>query len=619
MAFHLALFFSLLKMAVVVALASQDAHPPLPHELYWNSVLPNTQMPKAISQLLQPDFMIKEDMRIPVELGKGTGFDLIAGEENPRPAGGTNVDLVGKDGTKPAYVGVAQEGNFFFYPSHHAHATHGGTNVDLVGKDGTKPAYVGVAQEGNLFLYPSHHADATHGGTNVDLVGKDGTKPAYVGVAQEGNLFLYPSHHAHDTHEGTNVDLVGKDGRKPAYVGVAQEGNLFLYPSHHADATHEGTNVDLVGKDGRKPAYVGGAQEGNLFLYPSHHADATHGGTNVDLVGKDGRKPAYVGVAQEGNVFLYPSHHAHDTHGGTNVDLVGKDGTKPAYVGVAQEGNVFLYPSHHAHATHEGTNVDLVGKDGTKPAYVGVAQEGNVFLYPSHHAHAAHENQLHKDDNPQATLFFLEKDMRPGTTMNLNFTRNSNTANFLPRKTAELIPFSSNELPEIFNQFSVKSESVEANIIKQTIEECEAAGIRGEEKYCATSLESMIDFTTSKLGRNVQAFSTAVLEKGGTMSIISVKKLAGDKAVVCHKQNYPYAVFYCHATKPTRAYVVPLRGSDGVKAKAVAICHVDTSEWDPQHLAFQVLKVKPGTIPICHFLPSDHVVWVPNPQIYISS
>ncbi|KAB2607741.1 dehydration-responsive protein RD22-like [Pyrus ussuriensis x Pyrus communis] len=209
--------------------------------------------------------------------------------------------------------------------------------------------------------------------------------------------------------------------------------------------------------------------------------------------------------------------------------------------------------------------------------------------------------------------------MHPGTTMNMNITRNSNTANFLLRKTAELITFLSNELPEIFNQFSMKSESVEANIVKQTIEECEAPGIGGEEKYCATSLESMIDFTTSKLGRNIQAFSTEVLEKGGIMSIISstlisMKKLAGDKAVVCHKQNYPYAVFYCHATKPTRAYVVPLRGSDGVKAKAVTICHVDTSEWDPQHLAFKVLKVKPGTIPICHFLPSDDVVWVPTPK-----
>ncbi|BBG95480.1 hypothetical protein Prudu_004040 [Prunus dulcis] len=31
------------------------------------------------------------------------------------------------------------------------------------------------------------------------------------------------------------------------------------------------------------------------------------------------------------------------------------------------------------------------------------------------------------------------------------------------------------------------------------------------------------------------------------------------------------------------------------------------------HVAFQVLKVKPGTVPISHFLPKyDHVVWVPT-------
>ncbi|KAB2607740.1 dehydration-responsive protein RD22-like [Pyrus ussuriensis x Pyrus communis] len=317
MAFHLPLFFSLLNMAVVVALASQDAHPQLPHELYWNSVLPNARMPKAISQLLQPHL-------IAVELGKGTGFDLIAGEEN------------------------------------------------------------------------------------LDLL--------------EAQMSI----------------LLEKIGREPYICWIAQERSAFLFRSNHA-----------------------------------------------------------------------------------------------------LERSIFAYRSNHAHATHEN-------------------------------------HQLHKDDNPQATLFFLDKDMHLGTTMNMNINRSSNTANFLLHKTAELIAFSLNELPDIFNQFSVKSES---------------------EKYCATSLESMIDFTTSKLGRNIQAFSTEVLEKGGTMSIISMKKLAGDKAVVCHKQNYPYTLFYRHATKPTRAYVVPLRGSDGVKAKAVTICHV-----------------KPGTIPICHFLPSDDVVWVPTPK-----
>ncbi|KAF5726205.1 putative BURP domain-containing protein [Tripterygium wilfordii] len=91
-----------------------------------------------------------------------------------------------------------------------------------------------------------------------------------------------------------------------------------------------------------------------------------------------------------------------------------------------------------------------------------------------------------------------------------------------------------------------------------------------------------------------------------------VRRMKGEKSVVCHKQNYAYAVFYCHSTQTTNAYIVPLEGADGTKAKVVAVCHRDTSAWNPKHLAFQVLKVMPGTVPICHFLPQDHIVWVPK-------
>ncbi|ONI34337.1 hypothetical protein PRUPE_1G475800 [Prunus persica] len=224
--------------------------------------------------------------------------------------------------------------------------------------------------------------------------------------------------------------------------------------------------------------------------------------------------------------------------------------------------------------------------------------------------------QLHYKD---LAIFFLEKDMRPGTTMKFQFPINSNTATFLPRESAQSIPFSSNKLPEIFNHFSVKPTSEEAKTIKQTIEECEAPDLKGEEIYCATSLESMVDFSTSKLGtRNVEAISTEVLEKGATMSIQNyttmpgLKKLAGDKVVVCHKQNYPYAVFFCHAIKHTAAYALSLKGDDGEKVKAVTICHLDTSEWDPEHMSFQIVNVKPGTIPICHFISTDAIAWVPN-------
>ncbi|KAH1067379.1 hypothetical protein J1N35_032366 [Gossypium stocksii] len=258
-----------------------------------------------------------------------------------------------------------------------------------------------------------------------------------------------------------------------------------------------------------------------------------------------------------------------------------------------------------------GTHVNVGGKGGVgvntgKPG--GDTHESS-FLYQ----YAASETQIH--DDPNVALFFLEKDIHPRATMSLHFTENTEKSAFLPYQTAQKIPFSSDKLPEILNKFSVKPGSLKAEMMKNTIKECEQPAIEGEEKYCATSLESMIDYSISKLGKIDQAVSTEV-EKQTPMQkytiAAGVQKMTDDKAVVCHKQNYAYAVFYCHKSETTRAYMVPLEGADGTKAKAVAVCHTDTSAWNPKHLAFQVLKVEPGTIPVCHFLPRDHIVWVPK-------
>ncbi|CAI9267918.1 unnamed protein product [Lactuca saligna] len=252
------------------------------------------------------------------------------------------------------------------------------------------------------------------------------------------------------------------------------------------------------------------------------------------------------------------------------------------------------------HTTHRG-----------KPVCVGVHPGPDPFNY----LYAASADQL-KDD-PNVALFFLENDLHQGKEMKLHFTKVDPTQKptFLPRQTADSIPFSSNKLPQIYNKFSIKPDSLEAKIMKQTLTQCESEGIKGEEKYCATSLESMVDFSTTKLGKKVKAISTEVNVKESTplqkYTIEGAKKLVADRAVVCHRKNYAYAVFYCHKTVGTRAYVVSLVGENGNKAKAVAVCHKDTSKWNPKHLAFKVLKVKPGSVPVCHFLPEDHVVWVP--------
>ena len=212
------------------------------------------------------------------------------------------------------------------------------------------------------------------------------------------------------------------------------------------------------------------------------------------------------------------------------------------------------------------------------------------------------------------TLFFFEKDLHEGMKMNLRFA-SVNEATFLPRRVADSILFTSNKLPQILKQLSIKPGSEEAKIVNYTITMCEEPGIRGEDKYCATSLESMIDFIISRLGKTVHVLATELngKVKSQTQSYAPVRvSKAIDKQIVCHKMNYAYAVYLCHEIPATRSYVVSLVGGDGSKVKALAVCHIETSTWDPNFPAFEILNVKPGTVPICHFLGKDTAVWVPN-------
>ncbi|KAI3823722.1 hypothetical protein L1987_05162 [Smallanthus sonchifolius] len=296
---------------------------------------------------------------------------------------------------------------------------------------------------------------------------------------------------------------------------------------------------------------------------------------------------------------------------GTNVG-VGKGGVSVH----APDTNVDVGKGGHAPKSKPKGNCEKVsvGKGGIVVRCHNKKKPVHVHVSPFSYKCAATDDQL-KDD-PNVALFFLEKDLHQGNAMNLHFTKTTSpSSTFLPRKVADAIPFSSKKLPELYTRFSIKPNTVESESMKKTINECEGKGMEGEKKYCATSLEAMVDFTISELGTKVKAVSTEVHARKRTLlqkyTIEDAKKLASDRAVVCHKQNYLYAVFYCHKTTTTKAYTVSLLGEDGTKAKAVAVCHADTAKWNPKHLAFRVLNVKPGTTPVCHFLPEDHVVWVP--------
>ncbi|WVZ51154.1 hypothetical protein U9M48_002322 [Paspalum notatum var. saurae] len=79
--------------------------------------------------------------------------------------------------------------------------------------------------------------------------------------------------------------------------------------------------------------------------------------------------------------------------------------------------------------------------------------------------------------------------------------------------------------------------------------------------------------------------------------------------VACHRMPYPYAVFSCHTTTAA-LYAVTLAGAeDGTKAEAMTACHKDASPgifWP----TYKKLGVAPGTVPVCHFLPQDSMLWM---------
>ncbi|KDP44390.1 hypothetical protein JCGZ_20070 [Jatropha curcas] len=82
--------------------------------------------------------------------------------------------------------------------------------------------------------------------------------------------------------------------------------------------------------------------------------------------------------------------------------------------------------------------------------------------------------------------------------------------------------------------------------------------------------------------------------------------------VACHTMPYAYTVFYCHSQQTeNKVFVDSLRGENRGRVEAVAVCHMDTSQWSHYHASFRVLGIKPGTIPVCHFFKGDNLIYVP--------
>ncbi|KAJ1685124.1 hypothetical protein LUZ63_016514 [Rhynchospora breviuscula] len=277
------------------------------------------------------------------------------------------------------------------------------------------------------------------------------------------------------------------------------------------------------------------------------------------------------------------------------------------------------------HAMLPNTPMPDIIKELIKTDELGHMSAGNfpnpfeVRAYPViYHGNADH---LSVDDVRQ---LFLEKDMKPGAVMKeVTLARTVGGSSFLSLEEADSIPFSSAQLPQILDRLAVVPGSTEANHIEDTLRGTEASYSRGWIKFCATSLESMINFVISEFGNHDLKVITTTFhgkdEQQKTTYTIATegKELPEEKLVACHPQPYPYTIYNCHVLhkKGAKAYRVPLVRKDGTIVSATVVCHFDTSKWNPNFLPFifQELKVKPETNPgICHFLPKDHLLWTLN-------
>ncbi|KAI9128444.1 hypothetical protein K1719_001437 [Acacia pycnantha] len=230
----------------------------------------------------------------------------------------------------------------------------------------------------------------------------------------------------------------------------------------------------------------------------------------------------------------------------------------------------------------------------------------------------------HHMDDPSVTVFFTLKDLKIGKRMPIHFPKRdtSTSPKFWPKEEADSIPFSLNELPNLLRHFSFSKDSPQAKAMEDTLSECESKTIQGEVKLCATSLESMLEFTQRMIGSEsgIQVFSTSHKTKSSvnfqnyTMLEI-LMEVPAPKMVACHTMPYPYAVFYCHSQKSeNRVYKISLVGDNGDEVEAMVVCHLDTTQWSPTHISFSVLKVVPGSSSVCHFFPADHFIFVPKLQ-----
>ncbi|KAF8037187.1 hypothetical protein BT93_B0177 [Corymbia citriodora subsp. variegata] len=212
--------------------------------------------------------------------------------------------------------------------------------------------------------------------------------------------------------------------------------------------------------------------------------------------------------------------------------------------------------------------------------------------------------------------FFRESALRPGNVMQMpDIVDKMPRRSFLPRAIVSRLPFSTRRLQEVKELFAAQEGSATEHVILNALRECERPPSRGETKRCVGSAEDMVDFASSVLGRGITVRTTENVNGSKRKVVIgSVRGIDGGRpteSVSCHQSLYPYLLYYCHAVPKVKVYeadILDFVGRTRIN-RGVAICHLDTSAWSPDHGAFAALGSGPGRIEVCHWIFENDMTW----------
>ncbi|KAK7845231.1 polygalacturonase-1 non-catalytic subunit beta, partial [Quercus suber] len=212
--------------------------------------------------------------------------------------------------------------------------------------------------------------------------------------------------------------------------------------------------------------------------------------------------------------------------------------------------------------------------------------------------------------------FFQESMLKKGKVIPmLDINDKLPEMSFLPRSISSKQPFSTLKVSELKHIFHTGDNSTTETMIVKSLSECKRAPNPGKTKRCVSSAEDMIDFAVSVLGRNIDILTTKNVN-GSKQSIMigSIEGINGWKVtdpISCHQLLFPYLLYYCHSVPKVRVYQVDILDPNS-KAKinnSVAICHMNTSSWNPTHESFLALGSAPGRIEVCHWIFQNDLKW----------